>query len=113
MVHLHDQIADLGLEFLVLGFLFAFSFRWTIDQRVFAVLIAPVLDQASRELMLARGLLGAQLPGFDLRDQLTFEFGFVLSTDFSHYELQAPLPPAKIAAREVRYSPKLGQSAKV
>jgi hypothetical protein len=100
MVHLHDQIADLGLEFLVLGFQFAFSFRWTIDQRVVAVLIAPVLDQASRELMLACGLLGAQLPGFDLRDQLTFEFGFVLSTDFSHYELQAPLPPAKIAGRE-------------
>jgi len=95
MVHLHHQIADLGLQLLVFGFQFAFSLGWTIDQRVLAVLLAPVLDEASRQLMLARGLLGGDLPGLDLCDQLTFEFGLVFSTDFSHFEYQAPLPPTE------------------
>jgi hypothetical protein len=100
MVHLHDQIADLGLELFVLGFQLAFPVGWTIDQRVVVVLMAPPIDQASRNLLFARGLSDGLVPGFDLGDQLTFEFGFELSTDFSHYELLAPLRPAKSAGRE-------------
>jgi hypothetical protein len=95
MVHLHDQVADLGLEPFVLGFQLAFPFRWTIDQSVVAVLLAPVFDQTSRQLMLACGLLGRDLTGLDLGDELTFEFGFVLSTDFSHFEYRAPRPPTE------------------
>ena len=114
MVHLHHQVADFGLELLVLAFQFAFPLGWTIDQRVVVVLVAPVLDQTSRQLMLARGLLGRQLPGFDLGDQLTFEFGFVFSTDFSHFEYQAPHPPTeKIGGREGLWKmPQLWKSSK-
>jgi hypothetical protein len=86
MVHLYDQFADLRLELFVLGFQLTFPFRWTIDQSVVTVLLAPVLDQASRQLVFARRLLSAQLAGLDLSDELTFEFGFELSSDFSHYE---------------------------
>jgi hypothetical protein len=51
--------------------------------------------------MLARGLLGRQLPGLDLGDELAFEVGFELSTDFSHCEYRSPRPPTeKIAGRE-------------
>ena len=50
--------------------------------------------------MIARGLRHAHLAGFDLGDQLTFEIGFELSTDFSHFEYRAPQPPAKSAGRE-------------
>ena len=50
--------------------------------------------------MIPRGLPDHGLAGFDLCDQLTFEFGFELSTNFSHYELLAPLLRAKKAARE-------------
>lgn len=114
MVHLHDQIADLGLEFLVLGFQFAFPLGWTIDQCVVVVLIAPVLDQTSRQLMLSRGLLGRQLSGLDLGDQLTFEFGLVFSTDFSHYEYRAPHPPTENGGREGLWKmPQLWKSTKV
>jgi hypothetical protein len=45
--------------------------------------------------MISRGLPKGCLAGFDLRDQLTFEFGFELSTDFPHYEYQAPHPRAE------------------
>jgi|SRR6266496_5128777 hypothetical protein len=51
--------------------------------------------------MIACGLSDGQMAGFDLRDQLTFEFGFELSTNLSHYEYPAPHPPAKtIGGRE-------------
>jgi hypothetical protein len=115
MVHLHDQIANLGLELFVLGFELAFPLGWTIDQRVVAVLLAPVLDQTSRELMLASGLLSRHLPGLDLGDELTFEFGFEFSTNFSHYEYPAPLPQtAKIGGREGLWKmPQLWKSTKV
>jgi hypothetical protein len=92
MLHLHHQIADLGLELFVLGFELTFPLRWLIDQGVVSVLIAPVLDQTSRQLMLPRGLPHRQLPGLDLRDEVAFEFGFVFSTDSSHYEYRAPHP---------------------
>jgi len=48
MFHLHHQIANLGLELFVLGFQLTFPLRWTIDQSVVAILIAPSLDQTSR-----------------------------------------------------------------
>jgi hypothetical protein len=47
MVHLHHQIANLGLQFFVLGFQLAFPRRWTIDQRIVPILSAPTLDEAS------------------------------------------------------------------
>jgi hypothetical protein len=51
--------------------------------------------------MLASGLRHAEVAGFDLCDQLAFEFGFELSTDFSHYEYRFPRPRAeKIGERE-------------
>jgi hypothetical protein len=50
--------------------------------------------------MISRGLADRGLTGFDLADQLTFEFGFEFSTNFSHYELLAPLLRAKNATRE-------------
>jgi len=51
--------------------------------------------------MIACGLSDGQMAGFDLRDQLTFEFGFELSTNLSHYEYPAPHPrAATIGGRE-------------
>jgi hypothetical protein len=51
--------------------------------------------------MIACGLRRRQIAGLDLRDELTFEFGFELSTDFSHYEYLAPHPPTEtIGGRE-------------
>ena len=100
MVHLHDELAHLGSELFVLGFQLAFAAGWSIDQGVVVVMNAPSFDDASGYLMIARGLPDGGLAGFDLSDQVTFEFGFELSTDFSHYELQAPLRPAKSAGRE-------------
>ena len=51
--------------------------------------------------MVACGLSDGQMAGFDLRDQLTFEFGFELSTNLSHYEYPAPHPRAEtIGGRE-------------
>ena len=100
MVHLHDELAHLGSELFVLGFQLAFPTGWTIDQGVVVVTNAPSFDDASGYLMIARGLPGGGLAAFDLDDQLTFEFGFELSTNFSHYELLAPLLRAKKAARE-------------
>lgn len=44
MVHLHDQIADLGFERLVLGFQLAFPMRGMIHQGVVAELFAPIVD---------------------------------------------------------------------
>src|SRR5213593_1565527 len=92
MVHLHDQLAHLGFELFVFGFQLAFAAGWTIDQGVVVVLNAPSFDDASGYLMIARRLADGGLAGFDLCDHLTFEFGFELSTDFSHYEYQAPHP---------------------
>src|SRR5215468_10262296 len=64
--------------------------------------------------MFARRLLSCYFSGLDLRDQLTFEFGFKLSTDFSHYEY--PAPPArtgKIGGREGLWKmPQLWKSTK-
>ena len=50
--------------------------------------------------MIARGLADRGLAGFDLRDELTFEFGFELSTNLSHYEYRSPRPLAEIGGRE-------------
>src|SRR5262249_35220381 len=36
-----------------------------------------------------------EVSGLDLRDQLAFEIGFVLSTDLSHFEYRAPRPPIR------------------
>jgi len=65
--------------------------------------------------MISRGLPDGGLAGFDLCDQLTFEFGFELSTDFSHYEYPAPHPrPEKIGGREGLWKmPQLWKSTKV
>jgi hypothetical protein len=51
--------------------------------------------------MIACGLSDGQMAGFDLRDQLTFEFGFELSTNLSHFEYRAPRPRTEtIGGRE-------------
>jgi hypothetical protein len=92
MVDLHDQIANLGLELFVLGFQLAFAAGWTIDQCVVSVLNAPPLDQTSGQLLIPCGLGDGHCAGLDLRDQLTFEFGFEFSTNFSHYEYRSPRP---------------------
>ncbi len=115
MVHLHDELAHLGLELFVLGFQLAFAAGWSIDQGVVVVMNAPSFDDASGYLMIARGLPDRGLAGFDLCDQLTFEFGFELSTDFSHYEYQAPHPRTeKIGGREGLWKmPQLWKSTKV
>src|SRR5215471_10292350 len=99
IVHLHDQLAHLGSELLVLGLQLAFPAGWTIDQAVVAILNAPPFDDASRYLMIARGLPDGGLAGFDLSDQLTFEFGFELSTNLCHYEYRSPRPFAEIGGR--------------
>src|SRR5215471_6892672 len=64
--------------------------------------------------MLARRLLSRDFSGLDLRDQLTFEFGLELSTDFSHYEYPAPPPrTGKIGGREGLWKmPQLWKSTK-
>src|SRR5215471_5028293 len=64
--------------------------------------------------MLARRLLRRDFSGLDLRDQLMFEFGFELSTDFSHYEYPAPPPrTGKIGGREGLWKmPQLWKSTK-
>ena len=98
MVHLHHEFAHFGSELFVLGFQLTFPRRWTIDQGVVAVLRPPTLDETSRYLMISRGLGDGQMTGLDLRDELTFEFGFELSTDFSHYEYRAPHPPTEKSA---------------
>ena len=100
MLHLHDQIANFGLELFVLGLQLAFPARWTIDQRVVLILNAPALDQTSGQLLIAGRPGDGHDPGLDLRDQLTFVFGFELSTNLSHFEYPAPQPPAKNAGRE-------------
>src|SRR5215475_1501887 len=101
MVHLHDELAHLGSELLVLGLQLAFPAGWTIDQAVVAILSAPPFDDASRYLMISRGLPDGGLAGLDLCDQLTFEFGFELSTNLSHFEFQASHPRTeKIGGRE-------------
>jgi hypothetical protein len=115
MVHLHDQLAHLGLELFVLGFQLAFAAGWPIDQCVVVITNAPSFDDASRYLMIARGLADRSLAGLDLCDQLTFEFGFELSTDLSHYEYQAPRPRAEqIGGRDGLWKmPQLWKSTKV
>ena len=115
MVHLHDEFAYLGLELFVLGFQLTFATGWPIDQCVVVVTNAPSFDDASGYLMIARGLADGCLAGFDLSDQLTFEFGFELSTNFSHYEYQAPHPRTeKIGGREGLWKmPQLWKSTKV
>ena len=101
MVHLHDQIADLGLELLVFGLQLTFPAGWTIDQCVVSILNAPPLDQASGQLLIASGLRDGHCAALDLRDQLTFELGFELSTNFSHYEYRSPRPRSEpICGRE-------------
>jgi hypothetical protein len=101
MVHLHDQFAHLGAELLVLRLQLAFPIGWSIDQGVVAIPNAPPLDDASRYLMISCGLPDRRLAGLDLCDQLTFEFGFELSTNLSHFEYQAPHPRTeKIGGRE-------------
>src|SRR5215469_4376691 len=100
MVHLHDQFADFGPELFVLGFQLAFPAGWTIDQGVVVVMNAPSFDDASGYLMIARGLADGGLADVDLCDQLTFEFGFELSTNLSHYEYRSPRPLAEIGGRE-------------
>ena len=51
--------------------------------------------------MIPCGLRNRQVAGLDLCDQLTFEFGFELSTNLSHFEYRTPRPRAdKIDARE-------------
>jgi hypothetical protein len=53
------------------------------------------------ELIVARGLRHAQLAGFDLRDQLSFEFDFELPTNLSHSEYRSPRPlTEQIGGRE-------------
>jgi hypothetical protein len=47
---------------------------------------APPFDDASGDLMIASALTDAHVSGLDLGDQLTFEFGFELSTNLSHFE---------------------------
>jgi hypothetical protein len=115
MIHLHDELAHLGSELLVLGFQLAFAVGWTIDQGVVVVMNAPSFDDASGYLMIARGLPDGGLAGFDLSDQLTFEFGFELSTNFSHYEYRAPHPRTEtIGGREGLWKmPQLWKSTKV
>ena len=115
MIHLHDQFSDLGSEFFVLRFQLAFPTGWTIDQGVVVVTNAPSFDDAPGYLMIPRCLAYGRLAGFDLRDQLTFEFGFELSTDFSHYEYQAPHPRTEnIGGREGLWKmPQLWKSTKV
>src|SRR5881296_692770 len=101
MVHLHDEFANLGSELLVLGLQLAFAAGWSIDQGVVAILNAPPFDHASGYLMISCGLPDGGLAGFDLSDQLTFEFCFELSTNLSHYEYRAPRPRTeKIGRRE-------------
>src|SRR3989442_12205973 len=99
MIHLHDELAHLGSELFVLGFQLAFPAGWTIDQGVVVVTNAPSFDDASGYLMISRGLPDGGLAAFDLGDQLTFEFGFELSTNFSHYEYRSPRPLAEIGGR--------------
>src|SRR5437867_3357937 len=100
MVHLHDELAHLGSELFVLGFQLAFAAGWSIDQGVVVVMNAPSFDDASGYLMIARGLPDGGLAGFDLSDQLTFEFGFEFSTNLSHCEYRSPRPLAEIGGRE-------------
>src|SRR5256885_10677986 len=114
MVHLHDELAHLGLELFVLGFQLAFAAGWTIDQGVVVVTNATSFDDASGYLMISRGLPDGGLAAFDLGDQLTFEFGFELSTNFSHYEYRSPRPLAEIGGREGLWKmPQLWKSTKV
>jgi len=114
MVHLHDELAHLGSELFVLGFQLAFPAGWTIDQGVVVVTNAPSFDDASGYLMISRGLPDGGLAAFDLGDQLTFEFGFELSTNFSHYEYRSPRPLAEIGGREGLWKmPQLWKSTKV
>ena len=66
--------------------------------------------------MIACGLADGQLAGFDLRDQLTFEFGFELSTKIlSHCEYPTPRPrPENNGGREGLWKvPQLWKSTKV
>lgn len=114
MVHLHDELADFGSELLVLRFQLAFATGWTIDQGVVVVTNAPSFDDAAGYLMIARRLADGGLAGFDLCDQLTFEFGFELSTNLSHYEYRSPRPLAEIGGREGLWKmPQLWKSTKV
>jgi hypothetical protein len=51
--------------------------------------------------MISPGLPDCGLAGLDLCDQLTFEFGFELSTNLSHFEYQSPHPRTeKLDGRE-------------
>jgi hypothetical protein len=51
--------------------------------------------------MISRGLPDSGLAGLDLCDQLTFEFGFELSTNLSHFEYPSPHPRTeKLDGRE-------------
>jgi len=101
MLHLHHEVANLGLELLVLGFQLLFPCRSPIDQRVVPILSAPTLQHAVCELIVACGLCHAQLARFDLHDELAFEFHFEFSTDLSHCEYRSPHPlTERIGGRE-------------
>src|SRR4030095_4483680 len=65
--------------------------------------------------MIARGLCDAQAASLDLGDQLTFEFGFELSTNLSHYEYRSPRSRSEnIGGREGLWKmPQLWKSTQV
>lgn len=102
MVHFQDQLADLGLEFLVVGLQLTFSLRRFLDKAVAQILLTPPFDQASGDLIVSCCLRRAQLPGLDLFDQLAFEGGLEPTiVSFSHFSIsqlpdrQDPTPGAK------------------
>src|SRR5262245_40587673 len=115
MLHLHHQVADLGLQLLVLGFQLPFPSRWRIRQRVVPVLSAPAFQHAVGDLIVACGLRQAQLARFDLCDELPFEIDFEFSTNLAHCQYWSPRPlTEQIGGREGLWKmPQLWKSTKV
>ena len=102
MVHFQDQLADLGLEFLVVGLQLTFSLRRFLDKAVALILLTPPFDQASGDLIVSCCLRRAQLPGLDLFDQLAFEGGLEPTiVSFSHFSISNSLT-ARIQRRAQR-----------
>src|SRR6186713_718893 len=101
MVHFQDQLADLGLEFLVVGLQLTFSLRRFLDKAVAQILLTPPFDQASGDLIVSCCLRRAQLPGLDLFDQLAFEGGLEPTiVSFSHISISNSLTARSNAGRK-------------
>ena len=85
----------------------AFTIGWSVGQAIVAILNAPPFDNARGYIMISCGLLDGGLAGFDLFDQLTFEFGFEFSSGLScsGHRFPGPIAGLKLLVLRLAFAP--------